>query len=141
VHAAILAKKSWYERNQYDESLKIAQDLDLWIRAAKKNDFKIKSIPDYLYIYREEGNITKDKLLRAYKNERNMIRKYVSNQKIKLLSKSRFKSFVVRTLALTGKVQQLQKRRGKEIISDLLKSDFEKALRIIKNTKIPGIDA
>jgi hypothetical protein len=48
---------------------------------------------------------------------------------------------VVRTLALTGKVQQLQKRRGKEIISDLLKSDFEKALRIIKNTKIPGIDA
>jgi glycosyltransferase involved in cell wall biosynthesis len=141
VHAAILAKKSWYERNQYDESLKIAQDLDLWIRAAKKNDFKIKSISDYLYIYREEGNITKDKLLRAYKNERKMIKKYGSNQKIKLLSKSRIKSFVVRTLALTGNVQQLQKRRGKEIISDLLKSDFEKALRIIKNTKIPGIDA
>jgi glycosyltransferase involved in cell wall biosynthesis len=141
VHAAILAKKSWYERNQYDESLKIAQDLDLWIRAAKKNDFKIKSISDYLYIYREEGNITKDKLLRAYKNERQMIKKYGSNQKIKLLSKSLIKSFVVRTLALTGNVQQLQKRRGKEIISDLLKSDFEKALRIIKNTKIPGIDA
>jgi len=70
VHAAILAKKSWYERNQYDETLKIAQDLDLWIRAAKKNDFKIKSISDYLYVYREEGNITMDKLLRAYKNER-----------------------------------------------------------------------
>jgi hypothetical protein len=70
-----------------------------------------------------------------------MIKKYASNQKIKLLSKSLIKSFVVRTLALTGNVQQLQKRRGKEIISDLLKSDFEKALRIIKNTKIPGIDA
>ena len=141
VHAAILAKKSWYERNQYDESLKIAQDLDLWIRAAKKNDFKIKSISDYLYIYREEGNITKDKLLRAYKNERNMIRKYASNQKIKLLSKSRFKSFVVRTLALTGNVQQLQKRRGKEEISEDLKANFQNALEVIKSTKIPGIDA
>ena len=141
VHAAILAKKSWYERNQYDESLKIAQDLDLWIRAAKNNDFKIKSISDYLYIYREEGNITKDKLLRAYKNERQMIKKYVSNKKIKLLSKSRFKSLVVRTLAITGSIQQLQKRRGKETISDLLKTEFEKALTTIRNTKIPGIDA
>jgi glycosyltransferase involved in cell wall biosynthesis len=141
VHAAILAKKSWYERNQYDESLKIAQDLDLWIRAAKKNDFKIKSISDYLYIYREEGNITKDKLLRAYKNERKMVRKYGSNQKVKLLSKSRFKSLVVRTLAITGNIQQLQKRRGKETISDLLKTEFEKALTTIRNTKIPGIDA
>ncbi len=141
VHAAILAKKSWYERNQYDESLKIAQDLDLWIRAAKNNDFKIKSISDYLYIYREEGNITKDKLLRAYKNERKMVRKYGSNQKVKLLSKSRFKSLVVRTLAITGNIQQLQKRRGKETISDLLKTEFEKALTTIRNTKIPGIDA
>jgi glycosyltransferase involved in cell wall biosynthesis len=141
VHAAILARKSWYERNEYDENLKIAQDLDLWIRAAKKNDFKIKSIADYLYIYREEGNVTRDKLLRAYKNERRMIGKYGSSQKMKLILKSRFKSFVVRTLAFTGNVQQLQKRRGKEEISEDLKANFQNALEVIKSTKIPGIDA
>ena len=76
THAALIAKKSWYQRNHYNENLSIAQDLDLWISSSKKNDLKIKSISDPLYIYREENNVTQSKLLRAYKNERRMINKY-----------------------------------------------------------------
>ncbi len=140
VHAAMMVKKSWYTRNKYDETLKIAQDLDLWIRASKSNDFKIKSINEYLYIYREEGNVTKDKLLRAYSNERAMIRKYAINNKFKLLAKSYLKSLVVRGLALFGRINSLQKRRSDFEISATLQNEFQLAVNTIKSTKIPGID-
>lgn len=140
VHAAMMVKKSWYTRNKYDESLKIAQDLDLWIRASKANDFKIKSINEYLYIYREEGNVTKDKLLRAYSNERAMIRKYAISNKFKLITKSYLKSLVVRGLALFGRINSLQKRRSDFEISATLQNEFQLAINTIKSTKIPGID-
>ena len=140
VHAAMMVKKSWYTRNKYDESLKIAQDLDLWIRASKANDFKIKSINEYLYIYREEGNVTKDKLVRAYSNERAMIRKYAISNKFKLITKSYLKSLVVRGLALFGRINSLQKRRSDFEISATLQNEFQLAINTIKSTKIPGID-
>lgn len=140
VHAAMMVKKSWYTRNKYDETLKIAQDLDLWIRASKSKDFKIKSINEYLYIYREEGNVTKDKLLRAYSNERAMIRKYAISNKFKLITKSYLKSLVVRGLALFGRINSLQKRRSDFEISTTLQSEFQLAINTIKSTKIPGID-
>lgn len=140
VHAAMMVKKSWYTRNKYDETLKIAQDLDLWIRASKSKDFKIKSINEYLYIYREEGNVTKDKLLRAYSNERAMIRKYAICNKFKLITKSYLKSLVVRGLALFGRINSLQKRRSDFEISTTLQSEFQLAINTIKSTKIPGID-
>ena len=60
---------------------------------------------------------------------------------MRLLFKSRIKSIIVRSLALTGNIHQLQKRRGKEEISTVLQDNFDSAIAIIRNTKIPGIDA
>lgn len=141
VHAALLAKKSWYERNKYDESLSVAQDLDLWLRASKKEDFKIKSIPEPLYIYREENNITTDKILRAYKNERVMIRKYATDvNTMKLILLSFIKSAIVKTLNLFGQLDALQKNRGVEIINSERTQNFEVAIQKIKTTVVPGLD-
>ncbi|MVO07719.1 glycosyltransferase [Flavobacterium sp. TP390] len=141
THAALIAKKSWYERNKYDESLSIAQDLDLWLRTSKKNDLKVISIEEPLYIYREENNVTRRKLIRAYKNERNMIRKYGENRFHILLAKSYFKSLVVYLLDGMGKIDLLQKNRGKGVVSEEYISKFKEAITIIKNTKVKGLNA
>jgi glycosyltransferase involved in cell wall biosynthesis len=141
THAALLAKKSWYLRNQYDETLSIAQDLDLWLRSSKNNDLKIISIKDPLYIYREENNVTKDKLVRAYKNERNMIRKYKGTSFNSLIFKSYIKSVVVHLLSFFNKIDILQKRRGQDQILEKDIKAYNDALEIIKSTKVKGLDA
>lgn len=140
THAALIAKKSWYQRNKYDESLSIAQDLDLWLRTSKKDDLKIISIAEPLYIYREEDNVTKRKLIRAYKNERNMIRKYVETSFNTLILKSYFKSLVVHLLDFVGKIDLLQKNRGNKDIAESV-AQFNEAISKIKNTKVSGLDA
>ena len=141
THAALIAKKSWYQRNKYDESLSIAQDLDLWLRTSKKDDLKIISIAEPLYIYREEDNVTKRKLIRAYKNERNMIRKYGETSFNTLILKSYFKSLVVHLLDFVGKIDLLQKNRGNKDISAESVAQFNEAISKIKNTKVSGLDA
>jgi glycosyltransferase involved in cell wall biosynthesis len=140
THAALLAKKSWYQRNKYDESLSIAQDLDLWLRTSKKNDLKILSIAEPLYIYREEGNVSKVKLIRAYRNERVMIRKYNDTFFNFKIFKTFLKSLVVQLLSLVGKIDILQKNRGNIIITSESIFYFNEAIDLIKSTKIPGVD-
>ncbi len=140
THAALIAKKSWYQRNHYNENLSIAQDLDLWIKSSKKNDLKVKSISDPFYIYREEDNVKLKKILKAYKNERRMINKYSDKYLFKLLFRSYLKTFVVNILGIFGKIHLLQARRGSENITEIQKNKFKQALETIRNTKIPGID-
>ncbi|WP_139856291.1 glycosyltransferase family 2 protein [Aequorivita sinensis] len=138
THAALIARKSWYERNLYNENLKIAQDLELWIRASAKNDFKVISIEDPLYIYREEDNVTGDKLLRAYHNERHMISKYCTKGlKIKLLLKSNMKTLFVKLLMVLGKVEILQKRRANTVVKEKDLLTLDNAIRIINSVKLP----
>ena len=141
VHAALIARKSWYRRHSYDESLSVAQDLDLWLRASKEEDFKIKSISDPLYIYREEDNVTKSKMLRAYANERRMILKYTSFISSPILfATSLFKSFAVNCLSIIGRMDLLQARRSGSETTPKNLEVFENAIAIIKEIKVPGID-
>lgn len=136
THAAIVAKKSWYKRNRYDESLSIAQDLDLWIRASHNKDFKIMSIDTPLYIYREEDNVTADKLLRAYKNERKMISKYYPNG-YKLILKSYLKSSFVKTLNIINQIDTLQKRRSNRTVSKEDQIILNDAINQINTIELP----
>ena len=140
THAALIAKKTWYQRNKYDESLKIAQDLDLWIRSSKNNDLKIKSIDLPLYVYREEDNVTLKKLIRAYKNEREMIKKYVEGGKIRLYFKSYIKTIIVNILGFLGKVHKLQERRNREKLSGKNLESYQAEIEIIKKVNVPGVD-
>ena len=138
THASIIAKKSWYERWEYDERLSIAQDLELWIRASYNNDFKIVSIAEPLYVYREEDNVTGHKLLRAYANERQMISKYSFGVlKYKLSLKSYFKSAFVRLLILFNKVDILLARRANGEVLETDKQKLENAIQQIYTVKLP----
>jgi len=137
VHAAIVARKSWYERNNYDTTLKVAQDYDLWLRASSKNDFNIILLSEPLYYYREEGNVTSQKLLNAFKNERVMYKKYAKKYPLKYIIKSHLKSFIVKLLVFFNKTDILLKKRAKSPINNDLIRRFNKELEILKNTSIP----
>lgn len=134
LHASILARKSWYERNQYNETLKLGQDTEMWFRASKKEDLKIKIISDLLYIYREEDNVTSNKLLRAYKNEREYLSKYIENNidRYFYICKSYFKTIFV---TVFGAKKFLLKRRS-FTIDEEKKRQFKEILTTIKRVKI-----
>lgn len=113
THAAIVGRKSWFLRNPYDESLKVAQDFSLWISAAAKDDFNIKIIETPLYYYREEGNVSAVKMLQAYKYERKIILEYTyGSQKIKLWIKAKLKSVLVTILSIFGLMYLLFQKRA-----------------------------
>jgi len=66
VHASIIGKRSWFERNPYDPKDHIAQDYSLWVRAASRGDLRVGYIAQPLYFYREEGSVTARKILLGY---------------------------------------------------------------------------
>ena len=142
LHAGLVARKSWYERNNYNESLPLGQDSDLWLRASKAGDFRAISIKDPLYMYREEGNVTSQKLLRAYKLERNNHAKMIDNKKKQMnyIAKSFLKTGIFRVMTATGTLKYLINRRNKKDVSCEYMDKFNNSLNTIFLTKIPGID-
>ena len=67
-HATIMARKSWYLRNRYNESAKLMEDYQLWVEAAINKDLKVAFIKEPLYFYREESSVTPKKAIKAYFN-------------------------------------------------------------------------
>ncbi len=138
VHAAVLGRKSWFVRNKYNPTLKIAQDYDLWLKSSLKNDLKVCTIATPLYYYREEGNATSKKLRTAYKNERVMYKKYAGKYALQLLLKSYIKSAIVLFLGKIHKLDILLNKRSSGVIDSKLIQIFEKEITIIKSTNVPG---
>lgn len=142
LHAGLVAHKSWYERNRYDESLPLGQDSELWLRTAKAGDFRAISTKQPLYMYREEHNVTKDKLLKAYKIERYHHAPLIKNkyERLKYTGKSIAKTSIVKVMAATGTLEHLLARRNQTLKDDALIDSFNQAIHSIYNTKIPGVD-
>lgn len=140
VHAAILARKGWHKRNPYNESLKVAQDYELWISAKYNNDFNIHLIQEPLYFYREEGNINIVKMRLARINERKLYRKYGKKYIIPLLMKSYSKSFIKKTLNDLNLLTILLKRRNSKIDNPITTQIFYDEIKIISNTSVPGLN-
>ncbi|WP_336138845.1 glycosyltransferase family 2 protein [Acinetobacter ursingii] len=75
-HPTIMARKKWYLRNFYDLNYDRAEDFELWVRALSKKDFNISILPDILFFYREDGSISKEKLIKSYKKSALIFYKY-----------------------------------------------------------------
>lgn len=116
IHASVFAKKEWFLRNRYNESNKLAEDYELWLRAFLNNDLNVGFIEDPLYYYREDQSIILNKLLRAYSTQINIISS-LPDSKINYSLKSKFvrkfliKKIIVRILFLIGLDSILHKRR------------------------------
>ncbi len=56
VHGSILARREWFERFSYDESIRICVEANLWFRAYKDSTFG--NLLEPLYFYRFEPSYT-----------------------------------------------------------------------------------
>ena len=145
VHASVLARKSWFERNRYDETQQLTEDYELWVRAFLKRDFNIWLLAEPLYYYREEGNVTAAKILRAYTSQREVLRKQLVGHisqfdLIKILFTWYMKSFVVKGLSSVNMLGLLYQNRSKLTLNQDMLGSFKQEILLIKNTKVLGLD-
>lgn len=113
VHPSVMARKSWYLRNQYSENYPRAEDFELWTRAITKKDFNMAVLPDLLLYYREEGNLSIEKIINSYKDIQKIYSKYDSKSILKIdVLKLHLKILVAKFFYFTGNLQKLASRRN-----------------------------
>jgi hypothetical protein len=139
-----LARKSWFQRNKYDTKQLLTEDYELWVRAFLNNDFNVQLLEEPLYYYREEGNVTSAKILRAYASQRSVVRKYAANNIshvdfMTVWLSSYLKSCIVSGLSWVNMLKLLHQKRNGVIDVNVL-NDFNNEIAIIRNTKVPGLD-
>lgn len=129
VHPSVMARKSWYERNQYSLAYPRAEDFELWTRAIKSKDFKMAVLPDLLLYYREEGNLSIDKIINSYKDTLKIYSKHHSSSNIDIeVLKLNFKIIISKLFYYTGNLQKLAMRRNSSFNSKEELEDFQKLL-------------
>ena len=129
VHPSVMARKSWYERNQYSLAYPRAEDFELWTRAITNKDFKMAVLPDLLLYYREEGNLSIDKIINSYKDTLKIYSKHHSSSNIDIeVLKLNFKIIISKLFYYTGNLQKLAMRRNTSFNSKEELEDFQKLL-------------
>lgn len=116
LHASMLAKKEWCLRNLYRVDNALAEDYELWLTAALKNDLKYHVIQEPLYYYREIENVKKVKMIKGYNTQIEVIKRYSTGVISKLetnviILKFELKKIVVFCLDLFKLMGVLEKRR------------------------------
>jgi glycosyltransferase involved in cell wall biosynthesis len=139
LHAAVIARKSWYKRNNYNPLLKVAQDYELWLQSCFNNDLHIFLLDEPLYYYREEGNVTEKKMLLAYNYERQAYKRYAGSDCYILTIKSYIKTLIVKLLSSLNSLDFLLKKRSSAVVDKNIIKQFQRDFSIIKNTKVSGL--
>ncbi len=142
VHASVLARKEWLQRNPYREDLAKSQDTNLWVRAYSKGDLRAAIIPEPLYFYREDGNVTADKLLLAYRIGRTTVRedagsRFPQTERLRALAVSHVKSSVVAALARVGRLDLIRARRNQSAMSLEEEHQVAEEVMAIRRTALP----
>ena len=145
LHGALLGRKAWFVRNPYDIAIHTNEDYELWLRAFSRNDLKIYIMPDPLYYYREQSNVTAKKLIASYTEQAELYKKYgdlgFNRFEIPLMSaRLRCKSLIVRLLSASNKMDVLLMRRNRPIESQESSHIFTVEIGQILKTKLPGLD-
>lgn len=96
IHASVVARKSWFLRNKYNENNRLAEDYELWLKAFLNHDLNVGFIEEPLYYYREDQNIRLDKLLRAYSSQIEIISSLKESQLSSSLRKAFIRKFLVK---------------------------------------------
>lgn len=131
VHASVVARKSWYDRNQYDISLPRSEDFELWCRTISNNDLKIAVLPQALYYYREEGLVTYEKLLKSYEDGLQVYKKYSDNPSIKVIIGARFRILLTKFLHKFDLIQKMATLRNRKKVDQNLISYHESIINKI----------
>lgn len=123
AHATIMARKTWYQRNNYNENAKLMEDYQLWIDASIRNDLAVGYISTPLYFYREESSVSSQKAINAYRNQfkiiyDNYFMHLNINEKIHFTMLSAIKITAVYVLNLLRNASLLLKLRNKNTQQD-----------------------
>lgn len=141
THAAVLGRRPWFLRNPYDESLRVSQDTNLWIRACAKQDLRIKILSDYMYFYREDGNVTYRKIREAYRIHRRTLRAvdtgYRLSARARVYALSLAKSSAAFALHRLGLMGLLRARRNEAAIDPELRMAIDREVAAIVATPLP----
>jgi hypothetical protein len=142
VHAAMLGRKTWFLRNPYDASINRTEDYELWLRAFTKNDFRLYILNEPLYYYREEENVTVNKLLTAYASQHYLLKQYgylgFRRFEVSLtIGRLHCKTLIVRLLAAFNRTDLLLARRNRPIEDDAVRLHFEREITKILETELP----
>jgi len=138
-HPSIIAKKSWYEKNRYDESLPVAQDFDLWLRTYKHSKFA--NVPEPLLYYRLDQSFNLKKQFAARYASAKFLFEYHKNAgcwRVAFTSwAAQYGKFAMTALMFaTGLRRSLMARRFERISGDEREFYLDE-IRKIKNTKLP----
>ncbi|MFW1957335.1 glycosyltransferase family 2 protein [Acinetobacter guillouiae] len=136
LHASMLAKKEWCLRNLYRVDNALAEDYELWLTAAIKNDLKYHVIQEPLYYYREVENIKVEKMIKGYNTQIEVIKHYYfglisDSEKNKIIRKFELKKSIVKALNFLNLMSILQKRRV-SVVSKSDKQRYDYNLFLIK---------
>ncbi|WP_179990626.1 glycosyltransferase family 2 protein [Acinetobacter sp. YH1901141] len=137
IHASIMAKKSWYFRNLYNEENRLAEDYELWLNAYLRKDLNVGFIDEPLYFYREEQNIKLEKMIRAYETQISIIKDLNNSSlsgvnKFKYIFKLQQKKILVKVLFLMKADFLLHKRRANSDRNDEFQEILNKTLSKFK---------
>ena len=138
LHASMLAKKEWCLRTPYREDNALAEDYELWLSAAIKNDLKYNVLQEPLYYYREVENVKKEKMIKGYNTQIEVINRYYAgvisnNLKNKIVFKFELKKIIVKIFNFFNVMFILQMRRVNNItVSDQAryKANLDKILSV-----------
>lgn len=141
VHASLLGRREWFLRNPYKESMLKSQDTNLWVRSYSKDDLNVAFIPEPLYYYREDGNVTQEQLLLAYKMGRHTLvsdAKHGFNLiiKIRTLIDNLVKTFIVKLLPHYA-LKLARSRRNHNALDAIQKDKLASEIAYIRDYKIP----
>lgn len=142
VHASILGRREWFARNPYREDLAKSQDTNLWVRAFSNNDLNVSIVPEPLYFYREDDNVTVDKLLLAYRIGRmtvleDALEGFSFVERSRALLSSYAKSGAVTVLSRLGRLDIIRQRRIKQVVTESERAVILNELRYIQSINLP----
>ena len=141
VHAAVLGRRAWFLRNGYDESLKVSQDTNLWIRAYARGDLNVRVLPEPLYYYCEDGNVTSTKLREAYRVLRRTLATeahgFPVQERLWAKASACLKSAAVSVLAMLGRLDILRNRRNARPLDATTRLAIKREVDAIRTLPLP----
>lgn len=144
VHGSIMGRSEWFRKHPYPEQWQFAVDYALYISSYYKSCFA--NIPDPLYFYREYATHSLGKYYRTNIAVSQAIKQYAppvlnSAQKLRTRLARYFRICAYILATALGQQRRLISRRSPEVLSEEDLKEFGAAMKLIKATKIPGIDS
>ena len=142
VHASVVARRAWHERNPYNELLRYVEDVELWLRASSRGDLSVRSLADPLYLYREQRNLSGPRLARAYALERAALLPHLTDRRARyrFVAGSYGRQVAVRVLETVDMMDRLETRRNPAPLTPVDHERCASIIAAVRSTRVPGLD-